>query len=123
MSQDIARFAAAVSALARHGHIKQRLADAFERNLADVDEAALPVPMRQPFADLKRLMNRVAPLNGEGPIWASVRKMSVDEADYCAQLMVDLYGESVRHADGQGALPLADDEQPTSVPPFLVKSG
>lgn len=116
-------FSAALSVLARHGHIKQRLVDAFETHLSGIDEDELPIPMKQPFADLKRLMYRVAPLNGEGPIYASVRKMSVDEADRCAQLMVDLFGAIMQYGDsGQAPLPLDAEDHP-QVPPFLVKSG
>jgi len=123
MSHHIACFAAAVSALACHGHIKERLVKAYEENLTTIEEDELPIPMKQPFADLKHLMSRVAPLNGEGPILASVRKMSVEEADHCAQLMVDLYGAVIRLSDGgQARLPLAGGET-AGVPPFLVKSG
>lgn len=123
MSHQIASFSAAVSVLAGNGHIKQRLIRAYEENLGHVDEAELPAPVKQPFADLKILMHRVAPLNGEGPICASVRKMSLDEAAHCAQLMVDLYGAVMAHADdGEAPLPL-DDREPPTVPPFLVKSG
>lgn len=116
-------FSAALSVLARHGHIKQRLVEAFENHLGDIDEDELPIPMKQPFADLKRLMHSVAPLNGEGPIYASVRKMSVDEADRCAQLMVDLFGAIMQYGDSrQAKLPLDTADQ-VQVPPFLVKSG
>jgi hypothetical protein len=67
-------------------------------------------------------MNRVTPLNGEGPICASVRKMSVEEAAECATLVVSLYGEISRLGDsGQELLPL-DGNEPKVVPPFLVKA-
>lgn len=123
MSHELDSFCAAVSALAGHGHVKERLVKAFEHHLRDIDGDTLPIPMRQTFADLSHQMHRVAPLNGEGPIWASVRKMSVDEADHCAQMMVDLFGLAVRHCDdSQALLPLDGDEQ-SQVPPFLVKSG
>jgi hypothetical protein len=111
-----------VSVLAGHGHIKQRLISAYEDNLESIDDEELPSTVRQSFADLKHLMNKVAPLNGEGPICASVRKMSVDEANQCAQLMVDIYGDLIRHSDsGQAPLPLQIDDR-SPVPPFLVKS-
>lgn len=122
MSHHVDNFFTAVSVLAGHGHIKQRLISAYEDNLGTLDEDELPVPVRQSFADLKQLMNRVTPTNGEGAICASVRKMSVEEANQCAQLMVDLYGDMVRHSDSsQAAMPLRVDERP-AVPPFLVKS-
>jgi len=78
MSYHVDRFFAALSVLAGHGHIKQRLIRAYEDNLAEINEDELPVTAKQTFADLKQQMYRVSPLNGEGPICASVRKMSVD---------------------------------------------
>ncbi len=122
MPYHVNNFFNAISVLAGHGHIKQRLISAYEDNLDDIEEDELPTPVRQPFADLNHLMHRVMPTNGEGPICASVRKMSVEEANQCAQLMVDLYSDMIRHSDsGQAALPLQIDDRP-SVPPFLVKS-
>lgn len=122
MTDPVDRFHAALLVLAGHGHIKQRLIRAFEDHLADLHEDELPIATKQPFADLRLEMQRVAPLNGEGPICASVRKMSVGEADECAGRIVKLYGEIVRHRDdAQASLPLADSDE-TRVPPFLVKS-
>jgi hypothetical protein len=121
MSYHVDNFFTAVSVLAGHGHIKQRLIAAYEDNIESIDEDELPVPVRKSFADLKHLMHRVSPMNGEGPICASVRKMSVDEANKCAQIMVDIYGDMIRHLDsGQTALPLKIDDRP-ALPPFLVK--
>ena len=122
MPYHVDKFFAAVSVLAGHGHIKQRLISAYEDNIESIEEDDLPAPVRESFGDLKHLMHRVTPTNGEGPICASVRKMSVDEANQCAQLMVDLYTDMIRHNDsGQVALPLQIDDRP-AVPPFLVKS-
>ena len=122
MSYHVENFFTAVLVLAGHGHIKQRLIAAYEDNLESIEEDELPVPVRESFADLKRLMHRVSPTNGEGPICASVRKMSVDEANQCAEIMVDIYGDMIRHSDsGQTALPLQVSDSP-AVPPFLVKS-
>ena len=122
MSYHVDNFFSAVSVLAGHGHIKQRLISAYEDNLASIEDDELPFPVRQSFADLKHLMRRVRPANGEGPICASVRKMSVDEANQCAQIMVDIYGDMIRQSDsGQTMLPLQIDDRP-AVPPFLVES-
>ncbi len=122
MTDHVDRFHAALLVLAGHGHIKQRLIKAFEDNLAELHEDELPISIRQAFADLRRDMQRVAPLNGEGPICASVRKMSLSEASDCAGRLVTLYGEVLRHRDeAQVSLPLADNDE-TRVPPFLVKS-
>lgn len=122
MSYHVDRFYAAVSALAGHGHIKQRLIRAYEENLAEISEDELPITVREAFADLKNQMYRVTPLNGEGSICASVRKMSIDEASECATTVVALYREIMTLIDShQGRLP-ADGEERVGVPPFLVKS-
>ena len=122
MSNHVNRFHAAVKALAGHGHIKQRLIQAFEENLAGIDEVDLPHAVTKSFANLAKMMSQVDPLNGEGPICASVRKMSIQEADECAHQMIDIYGAMIRHADDtQELLPLPPQDQ-QQVPPFLVKS-
>lgn len=123
MSDQLDRFFAAVSVMTAEGHIKQRLIKAYEENLQNVEEGALPPPARKPFAELRRRMRCVAPLNGEGAIRATVRKMSIHDATLCGQLMLDLLTILIRenvNNPGQHRLPLQD--RPT-VPPFLVKSG
>jgi hypothetical protein len=122
MTDHLDRFHAALTVLAGHGHIKQRLIKAYEENLVEIHEDELPITMKQSFVDLRLEMHRVTPLNGEGPICASVRKMSLDEASECAGRIVTLYGEIVRLRDDlQTSLPLNDGEE-VRVPPFLVKS-
>jgi hypothetical protein len=122
MSYPIDRFFAAVLVLAGHGHIKQRLKKAFEENLFDLDDDDLSPDTRKAFAVIRRQMHSVAPLNGEGPIVASVRKMSPVQASECAESIVTLYSDLLRNAeDGQSELPLETKDR-ASVPPFLVKS-
>ena len=122
MTDHLDRFHAALTVLAGHGHIKQRLIKAFEEYLVDIHEDELPIAMKQPFADLRHEMHRVTPLNGEGPICASVRKMSLTEASEIAGRIVTLYGEIARLRDDlQTSLPLSEGDE-TRVPPFLVKS-
>ncbi|MGI9271995.1 MAG: hypothetical protein ACR2QT_09490 [Woeseiaceae bacterium] len=123
MSYHVDRFYAAVSVLASHGHIKQRLMKAYEEHLDGICEDELPDAIRESFVDLQRDMHRVAPLNGEGPICASVRKMSPEEAGDCAVSVVTMYREMIRFSDSaQTDLPL-DQENQKPVPPFLIKSG
>ncbi|MDJ0751331.1 MAG: hypothetical protein QNJ11_17735 [Woeseiaceae bacterium] len=123
MADHVDRFHAALTVLAGHGHVKQRLIKAWEENLSDVHEDELPIALKQSFADLRHDMNRVTPANGESPICASVRKMSLDEASTCAAHVVTLYGALAGRAsnDIQVALPLSDNDD-IRVPPFLVKS-
>lgn len=122
MTDHVDRFHAALLVLAGHGHIKQRLIKAYEDNLVDIHEDELPISMKQSFADLRLEMHQVTPLNGEGPICASVRKMSLTEASDCAGRIVTMFGEiNCRRADLQASLPLGAAEE-TRVPPFLVKT-
>ena len=122
MTDHLDRFHAALTVLAGHGHIKQRLIRAYEENLVEIHEDELPIAMKQSFADLRQEMHRVTPLNGEGPICASVRKMSLTEASECAARIVTLYGEIARLRDDlQTSLPLSDGDE-VRVPPFLIKS-
>lgn len=122
MPYQVDRFYAAVSVLAGHGHIKQRLIKAYEDNLGEISEDELPKSLKQPFSDLRRQMHRVSPLNGEGPICASVRKMSVHEASECAVSVVSIYGELSRLSDTDDTVMPLDSQEREVVPPFLVKS-
>jgi hypothetical protein len=123
MTYHVDRFFAAVSVLAGHGHIKQRLIKAYEENLDDINDDELPTALQQSFADLKHELYRVTPLKGEGPVCASVRKMSVGEAGECAMAIVTLHREimAARMAQSENVVPL-EAEELSPVPPFLVKS-
>lgn len=123
MTDHVERFHAALVVLVGHRHVKQRLIEAFEDHLADIHEHDLPEPMQQSFADLRREMNEVAPLNGEGPIRASVRKMSLQEASDCAARIVGLHAKLARQDDDSKPDPPVDAGDEMRVPPFLVKSG
>jgi len=122
MTNHVDRFHAALTVLAGHGHVKQRLIKAYEDNLVDISEDEIPPTAKQSFSDLRRQMRNVIPSNGEGSTCATVRKMSLIEASECAASMVTLYGELSRlRDDTQVSLPLTDGEE-SRVPPFLVKS-
>ncbi len=122
-SRHVNRFYAAVSVLAGHGRIKQRLVKAYEENLAVIEDEDLPIAVKQSFADLRHMMNRVDPVKREGRICASVRKMSVEEADECAHKIIDLYADMIRYTDNpQEPLPMQIGDQP-AVPPVLLKLG
>ena len=100
MSNHVNCFYAAVSVLAGHGRIKQRLVKAYEENLAVIEDEDLPIAVKQSFADLRHMMSRVDPvMKREGRIRASVRKMSAAEADECAHKMIDLYRDMIRYSD------------------------
>jgi hypothetical protein len=122
MSYHEDRFYAAVSVLSGHGHIKQRLMSAYEEHLGAINEDELPTSMHEPFQELQRQMHRVAPLNGEGPIRATVRKMSAEEAGECAVSIVAMYRELVSQGECVDLGLQRDRKRRKSVPTFLMKS-
>jgi hypothetical protein len=123
MSNHVKRFFAAVSALVSHGDIKQRLIKAFDDHLADLGDDELPRVIRPDFEKLRAAMTRVDPLNGEGRIKATVRKMSVYEADRCAHRILEIYSSLVKLDEELEVVVTPIVEEQPVVPPFLVKSG
>jgi hypothetical protein len=122
MSYPVDSFHAAVSVLAGHGHIKQRLMTAYEDYLDAIDEDEVPQDKRNAFVDVQKAMHRVAPLNGESFVCASVRKMSPVEAGDCAIAILSVYREMLRDGDDGSSDMQLDHENRKAVPPFLVKS-
>ncbi|HTB28215.1 MAG TPA: hypothetical protein VK715_04615 [Steroidobacteraceae bacterium] len=86
--------------LVRSTPIKQRLIAAYRRHLSLIDQEQLPAEARGSFAQVMRSLAGVPPLRGEDAVTASVRKMSSQEADDCAALIVELLGMLSRTADG-----------------------
>ena len=82
--------------LVRSGPIKQRLIAAYRRHLMGVVEEQLPAEVRGSFSQLMRSLALVQPLRGEDAVAASVRKMSNQEADDCAALIVEVFGAMCR---------------------------
>ena len=90
--------------------------------MADIDEDDLPIAVKQSFTDLRCEMHRVTPSHGEGPICASVRKMSLDQAGDCAGRIATVFAEVARcQGDTASAAPLGTKDE-KHVPPFLVKT-
>jgi hypothetical protein len=78
--------------LVRSTPIKQRLICAYRRHLASLPEDQLPDDVRETFGQVLRCLRGVQPLPGEDAVSASVRKMSNQEADECAALIVEMFG-------------------------------
>ncbi len=76
--------------LAKPSALKQRLTHAFSRHLLDLPPNEMPGELRQDFEALCQSMTRVRPQNGESAVAATVRKMSIGEADACAARIVAL---------------------------------
>ena len=78
--------------LVRSAPIKQRLISAYRRHLAALPEDQVPSEVRESFGQVMRILRGVQPLRGEDAVAASVRKMSNQEADDCASLIVEIFG-------------------------------
>jgi hypothetical protein len=82
--------------LVRSTPIKQRLVCAYRRHLVSIPEDQLPVEVRESYAQMLRSLCGVQPLRGEDAVAASVRKMSNQEADDCAALIVEIFAITCR---------------------------
>jgi hypothetical protein len=78
--------------LVRSTPIKQRLVCAYRRHLASLQESDIPIEVRESYGQVMRSLRGVAPLRGEEAVTASVRKMSIQEADDCAAQIVEIFG-------------------------------
>ncbi len=76
--------------LAKPTALKQRLTDAFTRHLIDLSTHDLPAEVCKDFDALRQSMTRLRGQPGECPVAATVRKMSIGEADACAARIVAL---------------------------------
>ena len=81
--------------LVRSTPIKQRLISA-SRHLTRLVEDELPSEIRGSFAQLMHALAGVRPQRGEDVVVASVRKMSSQQADECAALIVEIFGALCR---------------------------
>jgi hypothetical protein len=81
--------------LVRSTSIKQRLISA-ARHLTPLAEDQLPSETRGSFAQLMRALAGVQPQRGEDAVVASVRKMSNQQADDCAALILEMFGALCR---------------------------
>jgi hypothetical protein len=79
--------------------MKQRLIAAYRRHLTVIQQDHLPTEARGSFAQLMSSLAGVAPLRGEDAVTASVRKMSSQEADECAALIVEIFALLPRASD------------------------
>jgi hypothetical protein len=95
MVQPLENLHCATLELVRSTPIKQRLIAA-ARHLTPLAEDQLPHETRGSFAQLMRSLGGVQPQRGEDAVVASVRKMSNQQADDCAGLIVEIFGALCR---------------------------
>jgi hypothetical protein len=78
--------------LVRSTPIKQRLINVYRRYLSTLLPEQLPSEARSSFTGVMAILAGVQPLRGEDAVVASVRKMSTQQADDCAALIVEIFG-------------------------------
>jgi hypothetical protein len=111
------RFREATLVLAGSGSIKQRLAEAYQKHLQDLDPQDLPRELRGPLAELIETMQRGKRTGSLDAVAASVLKLSEAEAARHAQAVVRIFAglhdqpPAARAASMLRAVP-ADDEPP-----------
>lgn len=127
------RFHHATLELVRSAPIKQRLISAYRHHLSDLQQDQLPGELRDSFERMQRTFTGVQPLRGEDAVAASVRKMSNQDADECAALIVEIFG-SISRANATVQRPTAvplkarrtseerSDDDEVAVPQWLAKA-
>lgn len=93
--------------LVRSSPIKQRLVAAYSQFLSQIPDEQLPPEIRERYAHILHSLHGVQPLRGEDEVTASVRKMSMVEADACAAQIVAMFAQLCRSQLAQGR-PSAD---------------
>jgi macrodomain Ter protein organizer (MatP/YcbG family) len=86
-------FHRAVHELASSEPIKQRVTNAFSKHLQHMSVENLPAEIHSAYLELSSQLTRVKPLRGETAVWATVRKMSNEEAEAVARRIVQLLGD------------------------------
>ncbi|SVB14805.1 uncharacterized protein METZ01_LOCUS167659 [marine metagenome] len=114
------RFEVAIFALVGEGSIKQRLAEAYIEHLGDLDSKEFPSDLRQDFTVLYDALHRVNPGGKDSCVRASIRKMSVVEADVHAEMIVKLYSELLRNGRVNSPLSVVSKKEDKPLPRFLA---
>jgi len=82
----------ALTALTGPGALKDRLLQAYCDCLETIDEQDLPGEVREEFAAMSTALHRVRALPGDSVVRASIRKLSNEEAQRFAALVIRAYG-------------------------------
>lgn len=105
MSRIYDRLESATLFLARSGGIKDRLDGAWRQWLANLEPDDLPREIRLSFLELSGAMQRERPLRGEDAVRATIRKMSNEDAERNAALIVRMFCRMTRQQELELALP------------------
>ena len=105
MSRVYDRLESATLYFARSGAIKERLEGAWRKCLANLEADDVPHELRLQFLELSEQMQRERPLRGEDAVRATIRKMSNDEAERLASIIVRMFCRMTRQQELELPLP------------------
>lgn len=91
-----AQLEAATLALVGDGTLKDRLCVAFCDHLDDISELELPDEVQEEFAAMARVMHGARALPGDSVVRASIRKLSSEQAQRYAGLILRTYALRIR---------------------------
>jgi hypothetical protein len=91
-----AQLEAAALLLVGDGTLKDRLCAAFCDHLDDIVELELPEEVQEEFAAMTRVMHGARALPGDSVLRASIRKLSSEEAQRYAGLILRTYALRIR---------------------------
>jgi len=104
----------AVRELVLNNHIKHRLITCYLKHLQYINEAELPTVLRSELARIRVVLVAAEPLPGETNVQATVRKMSIDEAERLAMDVVTLASDIAKGSAQQ--LSWSGDNQTQVIP-------
>ena len=106
MSRVYDRLESATLLFARSGAIKERLEGAWRQCLANIEADDVPHELRLHSSNSHRQMQRERPLRGEDAVRATIRKMSNEEAERHAALIVRMFCRMTRQQELELPLPV-----------------
>jgi len=121
-----AQLEAATLGLVGDGTLKDRLCAAFCDHLDDISELDLPEEVQEEFAAMARVMHGARALPGDSVVRASIRKLSNDQAQRYAGLILRTYVLRIRElaatarTSPRSANPTREDTSRESTPLALL---
>ena len=109
MSRVYDRLESATLHFARSGAIKERLEGAWRQCLANIEVDDVPRELRLQFLELSSQMQRERPLRGEDAVRATIRKMSNEEAEHHASIIVRMFCRMTRQQELELSMPVGQN--------------
>jgi hypothetical protein len=96
MTELLEHFERATLVLVSGGALKERLAAAYCRHLCGFSRAAIPGEILEDYFLLFNTLHKEPAGKDEDAVRASIRKLSLDEAALCSELIVRMYSQVAR---------------------------